>query len=168
MKVFKVFNIEFDGIDKSGKNSIKKQIFAVAPNKYIPKARGIMSQIAYSKMFNRDYAYDVSQGYIDNTLFVYLKVDKDDWDVRCELTHEHENNKKRSDVEGKIKYKNSVEAFDYAYEQLNRMVTDKRHLMVFNTSDTTQINVIKAVVKRMEELNADDAVNAKQLELNLN
>ena len=42
-KSFKVFNVEFDGMDKCGKDSIAKQIFAVDPNKYIINVRGIMS-----------------------------------------------------------------------------------------------------------------------------
>lgn len=40
---YKVFNVEFDGIDKCGKDSVMKQMFSVVPNKYIPKARGILS-----------------------------------------------------------------------------------------------------------------------------
>ena len=40
---YRVFNVEFDGIDKSGKDSVMKQIFSYAPNKYIPKARGLLS-----------------------------------------------------------------------------------------------------------------------------
>ena len=43
MKKFNVFNVGFDGIDKCGKASIAKQIFAVDPNKYIINVRGIMS-----------------------------------------------------------------------------------------------------------------------------
>ena len=85
---FKVFNIEFDGIDKVGKDTIMKQIFSMAPNKYIPKARGIMSQIAYSALNNRNYEYEINKGYLDNTLIVYLTVDEDDWKVRCDLSNE--------------------------------------------------------------------------------
>ena len=60
---FKVFNIEFDGIDKVGKDTVMKQIFSMAPNKYIPKARGIMSQIAYSALNNRNYEYEIKKIY---------------------------------------------------------------------------------------------------------
>lgn len=151
---FKVFNIEFDGIDKSGKDSIMHQIFSIAPNKYIPKARGLISQIAYSKLFNRDYNYLVTDGYLQNTLFVLLTVDEDDWNVRCELTHEHENNAKRTDVESKIKYYESSEAFLYAFNEISKMNIDKRQLMTFNTSKMTPYEIIIEVVKRLEELNS--------------
>ena len=85
-KSFKVFNVEFDGMDKCGKDSIAKQIFAVDPNKYIINVRGIMSQIAYSHLWDREYVYNISKGYLENTLFVYLTVNEDDWNVRCKLS----------------------------------------------------------------------------------
>lgn len=154
---YKVFNVEFDGIDKAGKDSIMHQIFAVAPNKYIPKSRGLLSQIAYSKLYNRDSIYDVTEGYIANTLFVLLTVDEDDWNVRCKLTGEHEKNKARSDMEGAVVYKSNSEVFTYAYNYLVEKFGDKygNHFMLFNTSQTTPINIIKEVVARLEELNND-------------
>lgn len=151
---FKVFNIEFDGIDKSGKDSIMKQIFSYAPNKYIPKARGLISQLAYTKIFNRDYEYHVSSGYLDNTLFVLLTVDEDDWNVRCDLSHEHENNKNRSDVEADIEWQSNSKEFDAVYEYLKANYSDERHFMKFNTSKMTPIMIIKEVVKRLDELNS--------------
>ena len=150
---YRVFNIEFDGIDKSGKDSVMKQVFSYAPNKYIPKARGLVSQLAYSKLFKRDAQYEVSRGYLDNTLFVLLTVDQDDWNVRCDLSHEHENNKMRSDVEAEIQWKSSSEAFEAAYEQLRAQYGDDMHFMKFNTSEVTPIKIIKAVAQRMEDLN---------------
>ena len=150
---YKVFNIEFDGIDKSGKDSVMHQIFSYSPNKYIPKARGLISQLAYAKLFKRDAEYDVEKGYFDNTLFVLLTVDEDDWNVRCDLSHEHELNKARSDVEAAIKWKSSSEAFEHAYETLKKKYGDESHFMKFNTSEMTPIMIIKAVVKRLEELN---------------
>lgn len=150
---YKVFNVEFDGIDKSGKDSIMRQIFSYAPNKYIPKARGLISQLAYTDIFGRDVKYDVSKGYLDNTLFVLLTVDEDDWNVRCDLSHEHEKNKFRNDVEKQIEWKSHSEAFERAYEKLKSEYPDKRHFMKFNTSKVTPIQIIREVVKRLDELN---------------
>jgi hypothetical protein len=150
---YKVFNVEFDGIDKSGKDSIMKQIFSYAPNKYIPKARGLISQLAYTKIFNRDAEYDVSDGYLDNTLFVLLTVDEDDWNIRCDLSQEHEKNKNRSDVEAAIEWKSNSKAFEDAYKTLKSKYNDDRHFMKFNTSEITPVNIIKAVVQRLDELN---------------
>ena len=152
---YKVFNVEFDGIDKSAKGSIMHQIFAVAPNKYIPKARGLLSQIAYSKLYNRDSVYDVTEGYIANTLFVLLTVEEDDWNVRCKLTGEHEKNKSRSDMEGAVVYKSNSEAFEFAYNYLLEQYKDKYedHFLTYNTSQMTPIQIINDVVEHLEELN---------------
>ena len=141
MTNFKVFNVEFDGMDKCGKDSIAKQIFAVDPNKYIINVRGIMSQIAYSWLWKREYVYEMSKGYLENTLFVYLTVNEDDWNVRCKISGEHEKNKSRSDVESAIKYKSSNDAFELAYEKLNATLAEKqvsdKHILKFNTSEMT-------------------------------
>lgn len=150
---YSVFNVEFDGIDKCGKDSIMQQIFSIAPNKYIPKSRGILSQIAYAKLFNRDAQYDVSDGYFKNTLIVYLTVNEDDWNVRCDLSHEHELNKNRSDVEAQIQYKTSCEAFDYAYEYLLKINPYKQNMIKFNTSELTPYKIITEVKNKLEELN---------------
>ena len=157
MKKFNVFNVEFDGIDKCGKDSIAKQIFAVDPNKYIINVRGIMSQIAYSHLWSRGYEYDLSKGYLENTLFVYLTVDEDDWNVRCKISGEHEKNKSRSDVESAIKYKSSNDAFELAYEKLNASLAEKqvsdKHILKLNTSEMTPYQIILKVVDRLNELN---------------
>lgn len=152
---YRVFNVEFDGIDKSGKDSIMHQIFAVAPNKYIPKARGLLSQVAYADLYKRDVEYLVTEGYIENTLFVLLEVDKEDWDVRCKLTGEHEKNKSRSDMEAAVVYESNSEAFSKAYELLYNRYKEEYadHFMRFNTSKQTPISIIKEVVARLEELN---------------
>lgn len=152
---YRVFNVEFDGIDKSGKDSIMKQMFSVVPNKYIPKARGLISQIAYANLFKRDADYVVTKGYIDNTLFVLLTVDEEDWNIRCDLTGEHAKNKLRSDVEGEIIYKSNSEAFLKAYTDLIRLYGDERHFMIFNTSKMTPYQIITEVVARLEKLNKE-------------
>lgn len=152
----KVFNVEFDGIDKSGKDSIMRQIFSVAPNKYIAKARGLISQVAYSNLFRRGMQYDATRGYMDNTLFVLLEVDKDDWDIRCDLTNEHALNRMRSDVEGAVEWKSHSEAFRDAFEQLKQSYGDSSHFMRFNTSHQTPVSIIKAVVAHLEQLNTEE------------
>lgn len=157
MKKFKVFNIEFDGMDKSGKDSIMRQIFSCRPNMYIPKSRGIMSQIAYGKMFNRDYEYELESGYCKNTLFVYLTVNEDDWNIRCDLTNEHALNEKRKDVESKITYNKSNICFEYAYEYILKYFKEngisEDHIMKFNTSEYTPVQIIKLVCERLDKMN---------------
>lgn len=152
---YKVFNVEFDGIDKVGKDSIMHQIFAVAPNKYIPKSRGLLSQLAYAELYKRNISYQITEGYIENTLFVLLTVDENDWNVRCKLTEEHEKNKFRLDMEAAVVYNTNNEVFINAYNNLFEKYKNKyaNHFMIFNTSTTTPYQIITKVVERLEELN---------------
>ena len=150
MTKFKVFNIEFDGIDKCGKDTIMKQIFSASPNKYIPKARGLLSQIAYNEIYHRDYEYEVTQGYLDNTLFVLLDVEEPDWKIRCDLSNEHLKNKYRVDMEGALEYKSNCEGFEFAYSYLKDLGAN---IVRFNTSKLTPYEIISRVIAIVEELN---------------
>ena len=127
---YKVFNIEFEGIDKCGKDTIVQYFLKYCPNIYTPKARGVISQIAYTKMFGRNDNYQVNDGYLENTLFVFLDVDKRDWEIRCKLTNEPH-------IDYEQSTKEFIDAFDYVRERLN----DNNHFMFFNTSDS--INELK-------------------------
>ena len=152
---FKVFNIEFDGIDKSGKDTIMKQLFSVDPNKYIPKSRGLISQIAYSKLNNRNYSYNINKGYLDNTLFVYLTVDEDDWKIRCDLTNELAIDKARCDTKNNVRldYSLHMNAFNDAYNEVYNMLENKNHIMSFNTSEITPYKIIMQVISTLNKLN---------------
>lgn len=83
----KVFNIELDGIDKCGKDSVRPYVFYLEPGKYLCRVRGLISQIAYAKLYKRNIEWDGAD-YAKNTLFVLLEVDKQDWEIRCKLTNE--------------------------------------------------------------------------------
>ena len=81
-----VYNIVLDGIDKTGKDTIRQYIFYLQNAKYICTTRGYMSMVVYSKIFNRDYEYDIENQ--KNTLNVLLTADKADWEIRCKITNE--------------------------------------------------------------------------------
>ena len=150
----KIFNVDFDGIDKCGKETIRRTIISYYPNKYIYNDRGILSQIAFAKMFKRDFVYKYTKEYFDNSLIVYLTVDKDDWEVRCDITRENIINENRRDVEGKITYEESVKAFDEAWQVLlDDPKIDNMHLLKINTSKKTPIQIAKEVVERLDILN---------------
>lgn len=145
MNNYKVFNIEFEGIDKCGKDTIVQYFLKYCPNIYTPKARGIISQIAYTKMFGRNDNYAVNDGYLKNTLFVFLDVDKRDWEIRCKLTNEPH-----------IDYEQSTKEFMTAFSYVRERLNDNNHFMVFNTSITTPFEIVKEVVERLELLNRED------------
>lgn len=153
MKSFKVFNVEFDGIDKSGKDTIMKQIFSAAPNLYIPKSRGLISQIAYSHIYNRDFEYKVTKGYLENTLFVLLDVEEEDWKIRCDISGEHLNNRYRSDMEGDVEFVSNTEGFNFAYDYLKSLGAN---IIRFNTSVLTPYQIIKNVIAILDNLNKEE------------
>lgn len=145
MKNINTFNIEFDGIDKCGKDTIKSQIWYFAPGMYLPRARGLMSQLAYAKLYERKINYNVDLGYIKNTCFVLLDVDEQDWEIRCKLTNEPNT---------KFSYSKTREAFFDALIELKTKynVSDKR-LFVYNTTYMTPFVIAKDIVSRLEYFN---------------
>lgn len=145
MKNVKVFNIEFDGIDKCGKDTVKSQIWYFAPGMYLPRARGLISQLAYAKLYKRDVNYDIERGYVMNTLFVLLEVDKQDWEIRCKLTNEPSMD---------FTYEEMTQAFKLAlYELKERFNVPEDRILVFNTSEYTSYTIASIITTRLEYLN---------------
>lgn len=144
MAEINVFNVEFDGIDKTGKDTIKQGLWYVAPGKYLSRARGLLSQIAYAKLYDRDIEY-VDEGYTKNTLFVFLTVDKEDWKIRCRLTNE-------KDIDDDD-YESHTKAFENAVKYIIDKGVPTSHIMHFNTSYETPYQIIKSVNNRLKELN---------------
>lgn len=145
MKNIKVFNIEFDGIDKCGKDTVKSRIWYFAPGMYLPRARGLISQLAYAKLYKRDVNYDIKRGYVMNTLFVLLEVDKQDWEIRCKLTNE---------PNAGFTYEEMTQAFKLAlYELKERFNIPEDRILVFNTSANTPYAIAKEITTHLEYLN---------------
>ena len=148
-----VFEVEFDGIDKCGKDTLVQTMFKVFPNYCAYQARGLQSQIAYSHLYNRPWNYPVTDGYKENALFVYLDVEKEDWLQRLKDTNEIENNKNRSDVDFVEDYERHRGAFEYAW---NLMADPKyvNHFMKINTSKYSPVEIAEMVAARLKELNS--------------
>ena len=108
----RVFEVEFDGIDKCGKDTLVQTMFKVFPNYCAYQARGLQSQIAYSHLYDRPWNYPVTDGYKENALFVYLDVEKEDWLQRLKDTNEITNNKNRSDVDFVITFEELTGMFE--------------------------------------------------------
>lgn len=140
----KVFNIELDGIDKCGKDSIRPYVFYLEPGKYLCRARGLISQIAYAKLYKRNIEWD-GANYAKNTLFVLLEVDKHDWEIRCKLTNE---------PNAGFTYKEMTQAFKLAlYELKERFDVPENHILVFNTSEYTPYAIADEIKTHLEYLN---------------
>lgn len=140
----KVFNIELDGIDKCGKDSVRPYVFYLEPGKYLCRARGLISQIAYAKLYKRDIKWDGAD-YAKNTLFVLLEVDKQDWEIRCKLTNEQSTG---------FTYEEMTQAFKLAlYELKERFNVPENQILVFNTSEYTPYTIADEIKTHLEYLN---------------
>jgi hypothetical protein len=140
----KVFNIELDGIDKCGKDSVRPYVFYLEPGKYLCRARGLISQIAYAKLYKRNIEWDGAD-YAKNTLFVLLEVDKQDWEIRCKLTNEPNTG---------FTYEEMTQAFKLAlYELKERFDVPENHILVFNTSEYTPYAIVDEIKTHLEYLN---------------
>lgn len=140
----KVFNIELDGIDKCGKDSVRPYVFYLEPGKYLCRARGLISQIAYAKLYKRNIEWDGAD-YAKNTLFVLLEVDKQDWEIRCKLTNEPNTG---------FTYEEMTQAFKLAlYELKERFDVPENHILVFNTSEYTAYAIADEIKTHLEYLN---------------
>lgn len=140
----KVFNIELDGIDKCGKDSVRPYVFYLEPGKYLCRARGLISQIAYAKLYKRNIEWD-GANYAKNTLFVLLEVNKHDWEIRCKLTNEPNTG---------FTYKEMTQAFKLAlYELKERFDVPENHILMFNTSEYTPYAIADEIKTHLEYLN---------------
>ena len=140
----KVFNIELDGIDKCGKDSVRPYVFYLEPGKYLCRARGLISQIAYAKLYKRKLEFDAEM-YTKNTLFVLLEVNKQDWEIRCKLTNEPNTG---------FTYEEMTQAFKLAlYEVKERFNVPENQILVFNTSEHTPYAIADKIKTHLEYLN---------------
>ena len=140
----KVFNIELDGIDKCGKDSVRPYVFYLEPGKYLCRARGLISQIAYAKLYKRKLEFDAEM-YTKNTLFVLLEVNKQDWEIRCKLTNE---------PNAGFTYEEMTQAFKLAlYEVKERFNVPENQILVFNTSEYTPYAIADKIKTHLEYLN---------------
>ena len=135
--MLKYYTIFIDGIDKCGKDLISQYVIKLSNFRYIVNGRGILSQIAYNHLYNRQTEYDLTQQ--SNFVNVLLDVDENDWKIRCNITNETS-----------IDYLSNKKAFDYAYSVMSMF---DYPLFRLNTSDCSPYNTAKTIVKLVDSLN---------------
>lgn len=74
--------IIIDGIDRTGKDSIRRLLVKYSDGKYLVFVRGIISQIAYSRIYKRNidekYFFELAKNFAAaGCIFLYLKSYKD-------------------------------------------------------------------------------------------
>lgn len=139
MKLLKYDTINVDGIDKSGKDTLVQYLTLLSDFKYMVHSRGIISQIAYNKLYDRHFTYDSKKQ--KNVINVYLTVDKDDWNIRCKLTNEPY-----------IDYDKNTEYFNTTKTLLN----DDFIIYEYNTSTMTPYQIALDVLNKVDKLNKLD------------
>ena len=128
--------IVIDGIDKTGKDLLLQYVTRLSNHKYVIQARGIMSQIAYCKIYNRPYTYDLS--IYQNDIIFYLTADDEDLKIRFSVTNEP-----KIDV-------------DFHKHHFDDTMTELRKAGIIveeiNTSHMTPYDTAKYILNYMEEL----------------
>ena len=146
MEKLKYFNIELDGIDKCGKDSIRPYLFYLEPGKYLCRSRGLISQIAFAKLYKRNFDWNAIN-YVKNTIFVLLTVDKKDWKIRCKITNE---------PVLPFTFDEMIDAFQDAVDEIYKRFNLKHFQMLkFNTSSCSQYQIASDIITIANQINKE-------------
>ena len=127
-----ISRIEIEGVDKTGKDLIAGYIDRLSNRRYVVNARGLLSMMVYSDIYNRGYNYENELKDNKNTLVVYLTAEKEDLEIRHKLSNEP-----KIDIERDLKvFEDYAEVFEKAG------IT----VLKCNTSHMTPYNVAKFVL----------------------
>lgn len=133
----KYYRIILEGIDKTGKDQIREYIRKLSNGKYTCSARGFVSLMAYSDLYNRNYKYDIQQE--KNTIIVYLTVNKEDWEIRCKINNEPV-----------IDYEKNKESFD---KIINKLRKNDFKILEYDTSLWPPYQIAKEVIRVLDSIN---------------
>jgi len=140
-KAFKYYEIEIDGVDRTGKDTLTTYLALLSNHKFSINTRGIITQIAYSKKFNRGYEYDLSN-LSKNKLIVLLRAYSEDLEIRCKMTNEKD-----------FSIKDDLKLFnDVATDLLNKGYD----VRFYNTSYYTPYMIAKDIIEYLENKEQDN------------
>ena len=131
--VYRYWNLELDGPDKTGKSTICKYITMLSNYRFATHDRGYMTQVAYSKKFNRNYDFTLPS---KDTVFILLTVDKIEHDIRCKITNEP-----------KINFEEDMQLFAEVYQKL---VSLGYKCLCYNTSKMTAVEIAKNIIYEID------------------
>lgn len=135
----KINKIIVEGVDRTGKDLICKYLNRLSNFKYEVHSRGVISNEVYDIL----YAREGYERMLDkDTMYVLLDADKDDLDIRFEITNEPE-----------IKNLNTHRILFKTI--FDRMMIDNEHdyHLEFNTSRLTPYMIAKRILMNVEEIN---------------
>lgn len=137
METLKIYTVILDGIDKSGKDTIAKYVWQLDKRLNV-FVRGWPSLVVYAKKFNRQCKYELPY---KNALYVHCIVDKEDWQIRCNITNE-----------SKIDYNNDTNLF---FDSFSELINNNYNTITFNTSELTPYSIAKQIVYNIYKLNKE-------------
>lgn len=137
----KYWEIEIDGPDRTGKDTVLKYLEILENYKYSINVRGYISQKVYSKKFNRNYKYDIDS-LSKNKFFVLLWAQEEDLKIRGELTKEEEH-----------QYISDNLMFMGEFDEL---ISKGYKGVSFCTSNKTPYYIAKRIVEEMNKLNKEE------------
>lgn len=134
MEKMKYYTVILEGIDKTGKDTVRQYVWQM--NKSLNVfCRGYISLEAYNRKFNRGKQYNAPY---KDALYVLLTVNKEDWQIRCKM---HD--------EPVIDYDNDNALFRTVYNSLD----DKYAKLEIDTSVFTPYQIAKVIIDKIERLN---------------
>ena len=128
--------IDIEGVDKTGKDIICQYVNILSNYKYIINTRGILSQIAYNLLYDRNEDYNKCIFDNDHTLIIYLTTNIEDLEVRFKI-----NNEPRIPLQGHI---------DMFNRARNILVDNGIKIIQYNTSEDTPYTIAKNIIDFME------------------
>lgn len=136
MNNLKVDTIIFEGIDKTGKDTLIKYVNTLCKSKYALYQRGAISNIVYNKIYNRElFNYNVKP----NSLYVLLEADIDDLLIRFKI-----NNEPNIDIPLHL------QVFNETFTEM----TEGCPRLYINTSTMSVYQIAKMIVDKIEQLNS--------------
>lgn len=129
------WNIEIDGVDRVGKNTLAPYLTFLSNYRFAIKPRGLLTQLVYSKKFNRYYKYDYDS-YKEHTVIVLLYADEEDLKERFWNTNEKEIN---------IKY--DMIMFE---NEANMLISKGFKVLKYNTSHITHYDIAKDIIAHID------------------
>lgn len=146
--VAKHYMVSIEGIDKCGKGTVGQYLKILGNYKYVLLDRGLLSNIAYSKLHGRGYQYDLSQ--YKNVVVVYLVVEYEDWKVRCKISNEP-----------KIDFAAHIKAFNDAAAELDAAGIK---VLVYSTSKHNPYLIAKDILKYLENADSEEQKKSEEQE----
>lgn len=131
----KYWMIQIEGVDKTCKDLLCEYLKQISDFRFTPYSRGIVSLMAYTEKYKRGYEYSISDCLTKNCVFVYLKSDLKEIEIRHKIAKE-QNEVTQEDIELFDKYIQKVEDEGYI-------------VFKYNTSEQSIYKIAKNIVDRL-------------------